>query len=460
LTGNVGGSLAQRVVEVSNPNAEPRIPGNVKHDAVAPENQPDVFKANMQQLDAEQKRWQNVRGSEGFAEPGVQQIEKARGVAATKYREHLMKRYGGDVAAVDRAMAQVIQPLPPQDIGSVESLVAQAPQLADPMRQEQFSARLDQDFAQFHEALSQGKPVDPQALQRYMNAKIVLNHVREGKTHPEDINKSLQANAQTASQVLTSGAVTQETLRAVLQNPDGQMLANRVAQTQAQLDGTATPAPAPDFMTTLTSMASNNPMQLAGLVLGIPMALFGLSRMSDDDPVTGMIAMLLGAAGIGGGMGMFGGGNMVDTLLGAATGAAGEKPQKPELIPPQLAQEAPEPAEPPASAVRPENVFAPRATPAGTEGLLRNKLIPALSQRPETKNLGASLQQLVDSNDAALRNAMDIVGQTNNTPQQKVQAVKQLLTTHPVLSAEYNKLPWAVQIGLNQGLADALKSGT
>jgi len=211
----------------------------------------------------------------------------------------------------------------------------------DPEKHAQLAAQLTQNDQQIISQAQAGN-VDPQHLHNTVMGHLAMSAVQDGLT-PDQLK---QKASEITGKLMTDGKLSPEELHEVVQSPTMQKQLGELAKQENITDPNS-------LYGHLQSMAStpDGIMKLGAMMLGIPLALYGLGNMNSPG---GILAMLLGGAGIAHGMGAFGG----DGIASGVTSLMGQIPNplsqaatiqaKPAASPPAAAPPAAAPPAPPA----------------------------------------------------------------------------------------------------------------
>jgi len=273
-----------------------------------------------------------------------------------------MSAVSGGLAGAPRLLGRFAEPLEAAPAGQAATPPAAAPPAAappaagapdwsnpdnlfahaqDPEKHAQLAAQLTQNDQQIISQAQAGN-VDPQHLHNTVMGHLTMSAVQDGLT-PDQLK---QKASEITGKLMTDGKLSPEELHEVVQSPTMQKQLGELAKQENITDPNS-------LYGHLQSMAStpDGIMKLGAMMLGIPLALYGLGNMNSPG---GILAMLLGGAGIAHGLGAFGG----DGVASGVTSLMGQIPNplnqaatiqaKPAAAPPAAAPPAAAPPAPPA----------------------------------------------------------------------------------------------------------------
>jgi hypothetical protein len=196
----------------------------------------------------------------------------------------------------------------------------------DPANREMFQQQLAQNDKLLMEQHAAGN-VDPKHLQQTVMGHLTDAALADGDT-PENLQRSAAAFTQKLSQ---DGQITPEEMQQVVQSPTMKKQLTELAQKNNITD--------PNSLWGMVQQMAGTPqgiMQLGSMMLGIPLALYGIGNMNSPG---GILAGLLGGGAIAHGIGAFGGQNLMGatSLYGQIPSGGGQAAKITPMQPPQPA---------------------------------------------------------------------------------------------------------------------------
>lgn len=263
--------------------------------------------------------------------------------------------------------------------------------LKDPKAQAALQQHLATSEGTMLEALKSGTQPSIEQVTELLSGKAVMSAAKSGQ-NPQELFQNAKATAQ---KFLQDGQLSQQEMGQLVQSDAGQQFVHEMQQQT----GATNPQ---DLWGGIQQWAQENPMQMAGLMIGLPLMLMGaMNTMGGEGGLGSLMAALLGGGAVAYGMGAFGGtqGQGLGSMLGQAMGMGGG------------AQAAPgQPAAP--GAAGPADAAAPANVPPGSN-------LAAAMQNPQ--QMFQQLQQRAQGGDKQAAQLLQIL----DTPAEAQQFVQQ-----------------------------------
>lgn len=283
--------MGQRQLGMGAPSFQSQIDPN----AATPNDLHGQLYQGMQELDQQGKRWQDNSWSGGRYGQAVSQ-QRSKLYDAYRARGQQLGMPSNDIEGALQGYTPAVTSQDPHQMWS---------QVQDPETRKLFGQQLMSQQQQLLEQAKNGQ-VDGGQVKNVLMGHAAMSAAEQGMKPDELISK-----AQATLENIQQNGITPETAQQIFQGDAGKKLAQSLID-QGNVRSW------PELLKAGGDWITQNPMQGGMMLLGIPMALWGLTQsMSGNGGMGSLLAMLGGGAMAAHGAGMFGGEGGLMQALGA-----------------------------------------------------------------------------------------------------------------------------------------------